>query len=582
MTRNLSFSALEKRAANQIWTAAENYDFDPLFLALKKRQHIPDFYMNLVIGLACKYYGVSVLETLFKIWEKDIHKTKLDDLTWLYLEQCVYLLEHRKRPVMEELRKEYAKDFFAGEYLLSRQEWMSKNQLVYTMQVTRMKQILQQKLPVLTIRQKALYRYLTPDEPVDKEHLTEEIVHFYTTMHLYTPQAYTLQAHAFHPGNSLANILTKVLPTQIVKTDRVTVRQSSAETSQDTGFNQDTRRSGVILKKEDSDEAYIESCFGKSMFPKKEVQKIEQEICTGNHTGTHIWYTRGAVNKNRELSRQEKYLKDQAQVQYQRNKTYYQDNLTLHTAMIHRLSDYIQNSLLVHQSQSSILSGNGKLDCTSVWKAQYLNDRRVFKKMEEHTEPSFTVDILLDSSASRLQYQEVIASQGYILSQSLMKSHIPVRVSSFCSLRGYTVIHVLKTYEDTSCAHIFEYFASGWNRDGLALQAVNCLLQKEKGKHLLIVFTDASPNDSFRIRSSKEYPLGSEYGEAAGIKDTAEAVRLLRKQSVCVSAVLIGNTEENRHAHYIYGNAFVRVQHMDELARACGILIQKELSKLEG
>ena len=56
----------------------------------------------------------------------------LDDLAWLYIEQIVYKLEIPIRPALEDVRMDYAEAFFAGEYKLSRQEWMSKNQLVYT------------------------------------------------------------------------------------------------------------------------------------------------------------------------------------------------------------------------------------------------------------------------------------------------------------------------------------------------------------------------------------------------------------------------------------------------------------------
>ena len=39
---------------------------------------------------------------------------------------------------MPELRTSYAKEFFAGEYQLSRQEWMSKNTLVLSYAVCQM------------------------------------------------------------------------------------------------------------------------------------------------------------------------------------------------------------------------------------------------------------------------------------------------------------------------------------------------------------------------------------------------------------------------------------------------------------
>ena len=56
----------------------------------------------------------------------------LDDLTWLYLESAAYALELPRRPVLAELRRAHADYFFGIQYKLSRQEWMAKNQLVYS------------------------------------------------------------------------------------------------------------------------------------------------------------------------------------------------------------------------------------------------------------------------------------------------------------------------------------------------------------------------------------------------------------------------------------------------------------------
>lgn len=61
-------------------------------------------------------------------------------------------------------------------------------------------------------------------------------------------------------------------------------------------------------------------------------------------------------------------------------------------------------------------------------------DDRVFHANYEEKKPLFTVDLLLDASASRLQYQEMIAAQGVILSESLQACHIPVRVLAFFCL----------------------------------------------------------------------------------------------------------------------------------------------------
>ena len=50
------YSARQRRALNQVWAAAGEYAFEPLFLALDA-QGSPDFYMNFVVGLVHKWYG---------------------------------------------------------------------------------------------------------------------------------------------------------------------------------------------------------------------------------------------------------------------------------------------------------------------------------------------------------------------------------------------------------------------------------------------------------------------------------------------------------------------------------------------
>ena len=93
--------------------------------------------MNCVVGLVHKYYGDELVRSLFDAWESDIRQAMLDDLTWLYLESAVYALELSCRPVLSALRRAHADYFFGIQYKLSRQEWMAKNQLVYSMQAAR-------------------------------------------------------------------------------------------------------------------------------------------------------------------------------------------------------------------------------------------------------------------------------------------------------------------------------------------------------------------------------------------------------------------------------------------------------------
>lgn len=53
-------------------------------------------------------------------------------------------------------------------------------------------------------------------------------------------------------------------------------------------------------------------------------------------------------------------------------------------------------------------------------------------------------------------------------------------------------------------------------------------------RHLLILLTDAEPNDSFRIQSSEQFPFGKDYGDEATVNDTAAEVRALQRKGICV------------------------------------------------
>ena len=57
-----SYTAQERRAANQVWAAAGAYGFEPLFLARNTDGTI-DFYMNCVVGLVHKYMAMTCSAT---------------------------------------------------------------------------------------------------------------------------------------------------------------------------------------------------------------------------------------------------------------------------------------------------------------------------------------------------------------------------------------------------------------------------------------------------------------------------------------------------------------------------------------
>ena len=578
-----SYTAQERRAANQVWAAAGAYGFEPLFLARNTDGTI-DFYMNCIVGLVHKYYGDSLVRSVFDSWEGDVRQPMLDDLTWLYLESAAYQLELPRRPVLEALRYAHADYFFAIQYKLSRQEWMAKNQLVYTMQAARWRSVLGRNLPVMTPYESGLFTALAVQEPPAPEQLKISVLALYQKFNLFDGQIHQKAALHLHLEGLLASLATKALPTQMIKTDRVTVEHSNSVDAAGSGLQVDKRRAHITLKQNAAeDRAYIESCFGRSIYPPERLRKAEQELCVGDHLGCHLWFSAGVPSPEQAPTPEAKHLAEQAELQADRNRAYYAKNRELHRSVVLRLTEQIRNCILVHQQPNARIARSGNLNPGRVWRAPLLNDSRVFLCAEEENQPSFTVDLLLDASASRLHCQEVLAAQGSILAESLANCGIPVRVSSFSSLRGYTVLRVLKRFADKSGQNINRYFASGWNRDGLALRAAGDLIQSDPGpapRHLLIVLTDASPNDSRRIPPSPENPLGREYEDAAGVADTAAQVRVLQRQGIRVSAVFMGEDSSAGAAAQIYGKNMARIRGMDQLARAAGRLIQNEIREL--
>ena len=545
----------------------------------------PDLYMNCVIGLVHKWFGEDLSKKLFASWAGDAHQAMYDDLAWLALENAVYEKELPERPALAELRQAHAAAFFASEYQLSRQEWMAKNQLVYALQSARWKAVLEQKPPVLAPWEKGLSAALACPGTLSGEELTEAVRTAFRKYLRFDGTAHAKKPFTLHFGERWVPLLTKLFTTEMVRTDDLAIDRSAAA-----GENGMVRASNALRAqlesgdRENEDRDHVEGCFGRSLYPPRELALIEQRLCTGNHLGCHLWFTRGETAQGKTMRADVQHLFDQAAEQAERNRADFLKNNDLYQSSILRLTEHIRNCMQVQQQPDAVSARQGHVDSQRIWRLPVLQDGKVFLRSEEENNPGFTVDLLLDGSASRLHCQETIAAQGYILARSLATCGIPVRVSSFCSLRGYTVVRILKDFSEKNAERkIFNYFAAGWNRDGLALRMAGKLLDTAPAdRHLLILLTDASPDDSRKILPTGKVPLSRSYDGEAGVQDTAEEVRALRQQGVRVAAVFMGENASAPDARTIYGQDLVRIQRMDQLATAAGKLIQEEIRELSG
>ena len=579
-----TYSAQQRRAVNLIWAAAGAYGFEPKFLAMKT-DGTPDFYMNFVIGLVHKWFGEEMPRRLFDSWLGDVRQAVMDDLAWLALENAAYEKELPQRPALEELRQAHAREFFAMEYQTSRQEWMARNQLVYSMQAARWKSVLGKPTRLVTPWDKGLYRALCCGD-VSPEQLEQDIRSCFRKYLGFDGRVRTKAELRLHFDNRRwIAFMTKVAPTELVRTDDLAIGRSAV-----VGENGMVRASNALRshlrsnERETEDRDYVERCFGRSLYAPKELALMEQRDCTGNHLGCHLWFTRGEPSPDKPVSADAQRLFQQAEEQAKRNRAAYVKNSDLYQSALLRLTEQIRNCMLIHQQPDAVSARQGHLDSRRVWRLPVLGDDKVFLRSDEESTPGFTVDLLLDGSASRLHCQEIIAAQGYILAKSLSNCGIPVRITSFCSLRGYTVLRILKDFGDKNGErNVFDYFAAGWNRDGLALRmAAELLNTAPADKHLLILLTDASPDDSHKILPTGKVPLSRDYDGQVGVEDTADEVRALRRKGIRVAAVFMGENANVPNARAIYGQDLAPIRRMDQLSAAAGRLIQTEIRELSG
>ena len=137
------------------------------------------------------------------------------------------------------------------------------------------------------------------------------------------------------------------------------------------------------------------------------------------------------------------------------------------------------------------------------------------------------------------------------------------------------MLEVLKDWKRGDDGALTRYFAGGWNRDALALETLARLEDGEAAggkRRLLLVLTDASPNDSTPLAGQGGL-LPREYEGAAAVKAAENAVRALRAEGLRVGAVFHGNSSHLESVQQIYGHAYVRIRTAAQLAQGVSDLL---------
>ena len=671
-----------KRAENLVWTAAGDYAFTPDFLSFTDDGSV-DLYMNLVIGLTHKWLGHPT-EALLEEVSRSRRAAILSDTLWLGIESYVYARELPSRPALAALRTQHAEAYFARLQNLNRQQWMAENKRLLDQQTIRWSRVLGRKTRVYAPDRRALATALELDPTLRADEAAASLRAILTRFFAYRGEAEVKPVH-IRLNTVEAWILQHVFRTEHQHTDTLMMKNTyAANASAGTPVASDGKHGGAGAMGE---RAYITACFGRSLYTDAELQQLETRLCVGGHRGCHVYVTDGKfgmgssdgrtwlceksgaqmnditrTNQRTEDgagkasgtgsridvaasrgsffdSETAKVRQDSAQ-QALANRRFFESEGELARSLVRRLSARLELTLSDLRENVAVHAPVGRLDPVRAWRMPIVHDPDVFEKQRPEREMPLDVTLLLDASASRMQMQEQLAAEAWILAEALKNCHVPAAVWNFRSLRGYTVLEKMKDFSERDCAQLFHFYAAGWNRDGLGLRlAAEELLHgsgrsfaaearstgmpaggrrlegqkvtmsaKHSGvrnhsmlgaggpsalkpgmaaggspgdrKHILIVLTDASPDDSTRLSACEKYPFGAAYEGRPAVEDAADAIAEMRAQGILVYGLFLGRTENLGNLSLMYGHHQVRIHDISQLARAAGEIFTKAVEEL--
>lgn len=565
----------KRRAVNLIWNAARDYSFEPDFKAFDEEGRA-DLYWNCIIGAVRRHYDYGRLQKLFASFDGCLDQQLYEQLVWLGLEGCAYARDAQDRPALPALRQAYARRVLA----LSRAR--ESDRLLDVLQAGHYRRALGED-PQLSAHDRELLDALEFDPALDTGALAAQAETVLREKFGFVPPSPAdAREEKKHPVRRLLG------GKRGAHVDLPAVRGFGFGFGEHTGGGsqapgQDRLGFHLSFLSQQTQEGlrkYIEDFFGAPLYQPRQTEQLERELCAGSHLGCHLYFTRGAAGAAGAIPEgYAGYQRRAIAAQTARNRAFYEAHLARNRSSIARLTSQIRNALLAHLDETPVRSGAGRLEAGRIWRELYLQDGRIFNRTLRGDTAELSVDILLDASTSQLHRQETISTQGYMIAESLTRCRIPVRVSSFCSMSGYTVVTLFRDYgESTRNESLFSYFTTGCNRDGLAIRTVSKLMEQSRCEHrMLIILSDAKPNDVVKVTESG---MARDYTDTAGVHNAAAEVRRARMAGISVVCVFTGEDGDLPAARTIYGRDFSRIHSLEQFAETVGGLIQNQIRSL--
>ncbi len=548
----------KQRAWNIIWSASKNYSLTPEITAYDEEDKA-DLYWNYIIGSVYKYFDYKLLSEFFDTFIYDRDYIFYQKIMMLGLEGCIFEKDSKNRSVLAGLRFNYGKKAYEKR---DEAEVIDEIQAAYFSRVNGYEIKVSDNINSLLDDLKFDINFNT-EQVIDK--MNQIIEKYFEPEHksdFYIKKIKTK-----------FNIFGRRQPSikRSIKGSTLTFK-SIDEGKSKTG----KIASGWLKFKEKSDNKereFIKDYFGISMIGESDTKALEKILCDENHGSCHLHFTRGQFDDNDDAIFRQKLTS----IQRDKNKKHFMENYIRNTNNITKLTQRIKNAIIVNYTYS-LKSKSGKIVPEKAWRT-LLDDDRIFVRKIKDDMSDMSVDIMLDASASQLNRQETIAEEGYIIAESLTRCNVPVRIYSFCNMRDYTVMNLFRDYKEINGNDkIFNYYAAGFNRDGLAMRTALHMMEDSKYTHkILIILSDVKPNDMLGVSTEGIIPLKREYSDETGVNDTSNEVRKGKEQGVAILCVFTGRDEDIPSVKKIYGQKFTRILTLDKFAEMVGVLIEKEL-----
>ncbi len=564
----------KKRAANLIWNGAQDYTVKPGFRVFDEEGKA-DVYWNSIIGVIHKHYQWEKLQNFYHTFHETVEQGLYENLFWLALENAAFCREEKERPVFPYLRQAYARHKLAHLYISeNRADWILRGHLRHALgEDSGLPDLVDRKL----LDELEIGADLDTDEIIAQ--LTKTLSHYF---------AYHLPGQKSEKEKKKFSLAPLLLWRKKGKTkmELTPVRRLAFGYGEhldeygSTVLDQSHLSVAFASYTAQTDEGlkeYISQYFGRSIYTPRETALLEKRYCDGNHQDVHLHITRGepdqSAHRQDYADKMHKRLIQQAEA----NKKAYEQDSVRHRIALDKLTAKIRNSLLAYLDENEVPGTSGRINAAKVWRADKLDDDRIFTKRQREDQGKLTVDILLDASTSQIHRQEIVSAQGYMIAEALTRCGVPVRVYSYCSMNGYLIVNLYRDYEEKGKnREIFRYVTTGANRDGLALRLSAGMLRDNEAEHrMLIVLGDCKPNDALKVRTlSGQY---RDYVGDIGVEDCAVEVHKARMEGINVMCVFTGNDEDLPSVKRIYGKSFARIKSLDMFADTVGNMIQNEI-----